>query len=190
MSAVPDRVMGAAGPVFAERGVDATTVEDLLRAAGISRRSFYLHFHGKDEVLAELYRVASDGLVVAVSARAAKSGSASDALRAIVDVFMDIHLSQSRLIALLRREAARPESPLAALHDDCEQRIASIICKATGASDELAVMPVVWLLERASAWLLRAGAPDCRELERVRELMHEVSQGCLRRTRARADRDR
>jgi AcrR family transcriptional regulator len=171
--------MGAAGPVFATRGLESTTVEDLLHAAGISRRSFYLHFHGKDEVLAELYRAATEALVVTVSARVAESASASDALRAVVDVFIDLHLSQSRLIALLQYEAARPESPLAALHDDCEQRIASIICKATGASDELAVMPVVWLLERASAWLLRAGAPDCRELERVRELMHEVSQGML-----------
>jgi AcrR family transcriptional regulator len=179
MSTVPDRVMGAAGPVFARRGLDATTVEDLLHAAGISRRSFYLHFHGKDEVLAELYGTATEGLVAAVSAGVAESASASDALRAIVDVFMDLHLSQSRLLALLQREAARPESPLAALHHDCEQRIASIICEATGASDELAVLPVVWLLEQASAWLLRAGPPDRGELERVRELMHDVSRRML-----------
>jgi AcrR family transcriptional regulator len=44
----------AARRAFAELGVDATRVEDLARAAGMSKASFYVYFESKDALFASL----------------------------------------------------------------------------------------------------------------------------------------
>jgi AcrR family transcriptional regulator len=44
----------AARRAFAEVGVDATRVEDVARAAGLSKASFYVYFHSKDALFREL----------------------------------------------------------------------------------------------------------------------------------------
>jgi AcrR family transcriptional regulator len=46
----------AARTVFAARGYGAATVDDIVKAAGASRATFYLHFANKAEVMAALYQ--------------------------------------------------------------------------------------------------------------------------------------
>ena len=48
----------AARRAFAEMGVDATRVEDLARAAGMSKASFYVYFESKDALFASLVAAA------------------------------------------------------------------------------------------------------------------------------------
>jgi TetR/AcrR family transcriptional regulator, cholesterol catabolism regulator len=43
----------AANRLFLERGVDATTVDAICAAAGISKGTFYLYFHRKEDLLVE-----------------------------------------------------------------------------------------------------------------------------------------
>jgi AcrR family transcriptional regulator len=44
-------LLTAAEAVFAEKGVDASKVEDITRRAGLSKGAFYLHFTSKEEAL-------------------------------------------------------------------------------------------------------------------------------------------
>ncbi len=44
----------AALQLFAERGYNATTVEDIIVAVRIARRTFYLHFKGKKDLLSHI----------------------------------------------------------------------------------------------------------------------------------------
>lgn len=50
-----DRLLDAALQLFVERGYVAVRVEDIARAAGISRASFYKHFSEREEILADLF---------------------------------------------------------------------------------------------------------------------------------------
>src|SRR5882724_12662668 len=43
----------AANRLFIERGVDATTVDAICAAAGVSKGAFYLYFHRKEDLLLE-----------------------------------------------------------------------------------------------------------------------------------------
>jgi AcrR family transcriptional regulator len=56
--ATPDRVLDAAERLLARFGYDKTTVDDIAREAGLSKRTIYLHFSGKEAVaLASIDRV-------------------------------------------------------------------------------------------------------------------------------------
>jgi len=49
------RLIDAAKEVFADVGYAAATIEDITRAAGASRATFYLHFKSKATIVNELF---------------------------------------------------------------------------------------------------------------------------------------
>ena len=53
------RLLEGMAQAVAERGYAATTIADVVREAGVSRRTFYEHFSGKPECLVALYGAAS-----------------------------------------------------------------------------------------------------------------------------------
>ena len=57
-SATADRILDATERLLARFGYDKTTVDDMAREAGVSKRTIYLHFPGKEAVaLASIDRV-------------------------------------------------------------------------------------------------------------------------------------
>ena len=52
------RIINAAKRLFAEKGFDRTTVDDIVRAAGIAKGTFYLHFSSKEELIKEIAMMA------------------------------------------------------------------------------------------------------------------------------------
>lgn len=50
---VRDAIWDAATDLFAKKGFDETTVDDIARAAGVSRRSFFRYFSSKSDLMAQ-----------------------------------------------------------------------------------------------------------------------------------------
>jgi AcrR family transcriptional regulator len=48
-----ERIMAAAGELFYRHGINSTGMEQLTAVAHVSKRSFYQHFSGKDELIAQ-----------------------------------------------------------------------------------------------------------------------------------------
>ncbi|MYW05631.1 TetR family transcriptional regulator [Streptomyces sp. SID3343] len=48
------RLIAAAAGLFASKGYEATTVDDIVAEAGVARATFYLHFAGKNDIVVEL----------------------------------------------------------------------------------------------------------------------------------------
>jgi AcrR family transcriptional regulator len=65
------RLLQATASVCGEKGVAMATIADIVREAGVSKRTFYEHFESKDACFLALYR--------------ASSGSALRALRVSID---------------------------------------------------------------------------------------------------------
>lgn len=77
------RVRGAALAEFHRVGVEAAQIEDIVRAAGVARGTFYLHFPTKDHVLIDL--LAERSARVAESLEGLDPREPGVALRKVVD---------------------------------------------------------------------------------------------------------
>src|SRR5262245_5147159 len=80
---VRDAIWDAATDLFAEKGFDETTVDDIAQAAGISRRSFFRYFSSKSDVMAHGMVNYGEELVAAIDA-CPKSYSLYEVFRATV----------------------------------------------------------------------------------------------------------
>jgi Transcriptional regulator len=52
---VRERLLAAATRLFAERGFDATSVQEIVTAAGVTKGAMYHYFNSKDDLLQEIY---------------------------------------------------------------------------------------------------------------------------------------
>jgi AcrR family transcriptional regulator len=57
------RLLEATGRAVAEKGYAATTIEDIVRGAGVSKKTFYEHFTDKLDCFLAAYEAASDELL-------------------------------------------------------------------------------------------------------------------------------
>lgn len=52
---VPERLLAEATRLFAERGYDRTSVQEIVEAAGVTKGALYHYFGSKDDLLYEIY---------------------------------------------------------------------------------------------------------------------------------------
>jgi AcrR family transcriptional regulator len=62
------RLLEAVGRAVAEKGYGAATIDDIVRGASVSKKTFYEHFRDKEECFLAAYDAASDELFDHVSA--------------------------------------------------------------------------------------------------------------------------
>lgn len=89
-------LISAAEEIFTECGYEGTTVDALVKKAGMAKGSFYLHFGSKDEIFQALVREMGDRLVGEVKALAASDAPTCLKLKNIAGVILGFHL-KSRL---------------------------------------------------------------------------------------------
>ena len=75
-----ERILEAAARLFRERGVEATSVADVMKAAGLTHGGFYKHFPSKQALVVAAFRRAAEELLA--EAEAAPEGPARAAARA------------------------------------------------------------------------------------------------------------
>jgi AcrR family transcriptional regulator len=78
-----EKVLNAAG-LIADRGLDATRMEDIAAATGIPKATLYYYFKSKEDILAFLFAAILDELTRAVDTALQSGGSAADRLRAAI----------------------------------------------------------------------------------------------------------
>jgi AcrR family transcriptional regulator len=77
-----------------ENGVETTTVEEIARAAGVTKGTFYFHFAHKEDVLLEMSNTAGDDAMEAAKASAA----AGDSIDVVVqDAFAEMARRTERM---------------------------------------------------------------------------------------------
>jgi AcrR family transcriptional regulator len=108
-------VFESAEHVIAEKGLDATTMQEIAAEAGISLRTLYATFPSKEELVAEVQRVRGEGIVAEIAAGIDAAGDdplarLAGGVRGYVDFllahpsFLRIHLREGRAWGLEPRD--------------------------------------------------------------------------------------
>jgi AcrR family transcriptional regulator len=94
--------------LFAERGFDVVTVDDIAAAAGISQRTFFRYFATKDEVVLDFERRLLDRLVDVVAARPPGEGPVTALHNAYLATARVEQADRARIVQLGRILGAAP----------------------------------------------------------------------------------
>ncbi|HUA08026.1 MAG TPA: TetR/AcrR family transcriptional regulator [Candidatus Acidoferrales bacterium] len=98
-----DSLTDVAFRIFAERGFDAASMEDVARAAGITKASIYHHVPSKEALLARGLDRALSALFGVLDEPAARNGAARERLVQIVRRVAEITISMRAEVSVLFR---------------------------------------------------------------------------------------
>lgn len=145
--------------VFTSKGIEDTTVQDLLDAASISRRTFYKYFKNKVDVLECIYQMAAELLVVRFKSVRETANTMSDFLVQCVELYFDYHSHLGPLIRMMTEEARRAESPLSSHRSALLGHIVELFdekyFEIEGVHlDDKVYYSLIWMMESASMNLL------------------------------------
>jgi AcrR family transcriptional regulator len=106
-AATRESLIDAAQRLFTERGVDATTMDDVAAAANTSRTSVFNYFGYKEALLVELGARYVRQIAEQVAPRRRRSVRAR--LEALADALADLTEREPALIAAIAREMTHPD---------------------------------------------------------------------------------
>lgn len=132
-----DSLLAVTVQVFNERGYDGTSMEDLSRAAGISKSSIYHHVRGKEELLRLAVGRALDGLFAVLDEPQACEGRAVDRLEHVVRRTAEVLLAELPYVTLLLRVRGNTATEQWALERrrDFDHRVAELLRAAVAAGE-------------------------------------------------------
>jgi AcrR family transcriptional regulator len=99
----PDELLQVVAREFLDRGYDATSMEDLARATGLTKSSIYHHVAGKEELLRLAVARAVDALFAVLDEPASTTGRAVDRLEHVVRRSVEVLAAQLPYVTLLLR---------------------------------------------------------------------------------------
>jgi AcrR family transcriptional regulator len=122
---------------FLTRGYDATSMEDLSRAAGITKSSFYHHFSGKEALLRAALERALDGLFAILDEEGARTGTALERLHHIVRGQVAVLVAELPYVTVLLRVRGNTESERWALERrrEFDAHVAALVREAVEAGE-------------------------------------------------------
>jgi AcrR family transcriptional regulator len=170
---------------FNTRGYDATSMEDLSRAAGITKSSFYHHVSGKEELLRAALERALDGLFGILEEPASQEGPALQRLRHIIRRQVEVLTSELPYVTLLLRVRGNTDTERWALarRRAFDASIASLVADAVadgevraGVEPSLAARLLSGTVNSIIEWY-RPGRPGAERLPD--EIVRIVSEGII-----------
>jgi AcrR family transcriptional regulator len=124
---VRDAIWAAAIDLFAEKGFEETTLDDIVAAAGTSRRTFFRHFESKRDLIAQPIVSYGASLTTAIASCPAGS-SAAELFRHVVLEVAQRTVSDARMRKVMAIAAKYPAAREAQLSRvaEVQDRIAEV----------------------------------------------------------------
>ena len=171
-----DAILDVAVRVFLERGYDGASLDDVARAAGITKASVYYHVSSKEELLERGVGRAFDALDAVLKEPAARTGPSIDRLRHIVKRTAEITVGMLPEVALLLRVRGntRAERRIVERRREFDHLVARFVMRAQRARQirndldpRLATRLLFGMLNSVSEWYRRDGKLDADGIARA-----------------------
>jgi TetR/AcrR family transcriptional repressor of nem operon len=157
-SRTKENIIDAAAATFRQDGIAATTLIELMAAAGLTRGGFYKHFASKEEVLAQAITHAIDG-VAATIGTAVRQRRNGTPLQRVLDAYLTTqhrdHPERGCLFAAIGPELAREGDAVRAAAAEGLERMLDVFQQ-----DMTRANAVVALSASVGALMLARLAPD------------------------------
>ncbi|MEO8453047.1 MAG: TetR family transcriptional regulator [Gemmatimonadota bacterium] len=159
------RLMRAAEKLFLKRGFDATTVDEIAAAAGVSRRTFFHYFGSKEDVVFARHEAFESALLGAVSSQPPGTPLLAVAERAIMAAIGQLDPDEAIALTRLKQHTPALVARNQAKHERLERLLAASLAERLGTSAEglrarLAAMVVVGTMRVGGELWLTEGARD------------------------------
>ena len=172
------RIMDALAELSAERGYEATKISDIVRRAGVARKTLYDNFEGKEQVFLAAFDAARDEALERVEVSCAEAGEGwREKVEAGLGAFLGYVAEQPALARMCMVEALSATPATIERYEDAKQQLVEMAGKRMprGARlpqtiDETLVGGVTWIVYKK----IRQG-----EAERAEELLPELSEFML-----------
>jgi len=132
-----DDLLGGVVRVFNERGYEAASMEDLARASGLTKSSFYHHVTGKQQLLRLAVDRALDALFAVLDEPPAVTGRPVERLEHVVRRTAEVLVAELPYVTLLLRVRGNTEVERAVLgrRRDFDAHVAGIVREAVDAGE-------------------------------------------------------
>jgi AcrR family transcriptional regulator len=170
---VRDELCHAAMVLLAAQGFEATTVDQIVDAAGVSRRTFFRYFKSKEDVILEFLADVGADVCAELSGRppVETPGTAlREALTVAVETFTE-HPEKSRALARLTLETPALRARYLDRQAGLQQDLAAVIARREGLDLDTDMSPAVSAGMALTAfdialtrWARQSGAEDLRAL--------------------------
>lgn len=133
----PDQLLDVVVAEFNARGYDATTMEDLARATGLTKSAVYHHVAGKEELLRLAVARAVDALFAVLDEPASTTGPAVERLAHVVRRSAEVLAELLPYVTLLLRVRGNTATERWALERrrEFDRRLAGLVQDAIDAGD-------------------------------------------------------
>ena len=161
------RILEAVLAVSAEHGFEATSVRDLIAAAGLSHQTFYQHFASKEDAWSAAFDQAFVELFAAAWYAAAPQRGGADKVTAAVSACLN-HLAaepqRARLLLVDAPSAGRAATPAI---DDAMEAFTRMVTRVAGDRKQPAIVPfalVGGIVSLVAGWVIDGRAAELSEL--------------------------
>ncbi len=105
-----NRILDAAASLFRQNGIAATSVADVMKAAGMTHGGFYRHFDSKEALVGAAFRHAVDDVVSDIEQAASRAERDNERTKYIANYLSQVHVGASEQgcpLAAMGTELAR-----------------------------------------------------------------------------------
>lgn len=178
------QILIGAAEAFGRNGYADTSVEDVLRAAGVSRRTFYRFFRNKDDVFAQLYETATLLFVQAMRNAIAIGDTPEQKLRNAIDTYLRAPEDVGPVFGVLMTESSRPGTPLYERRQAVIDELVSLFADDARAHrgrdiDPLIVRGIIAAAERIALHVFCEAPGDPSLKQRARRALLHIASAAL-----------
>lgn len=125
-----ERLLAAVPAVAAERGYEAMSVADIVKAAAVSRNAFYKNFRDKQECVATAHEVGHERIFAVLSASCYEGSKLEERVGSSLEAALDVLAAESDLARLLFVEAPSAGEEIALRYHEWLQRYGTLLRSA------------------------------------------------------------
>lgn len=120
------KIIEAAKDVFMLKGMEATSMSDIARAAGVSRTSLHYYFRTKEKLFREIFRRVIDGFMPQLGEIVRGSGTVREKVEKFVSGYIDLLASVPNAPHFIINEMYRDPAGIVALFLSVEGKYGNI----------------------------------------------------------------